>query len=82
MDKIDNEELKKIIAQALDVDENIVTNDTEEGKIEEWDSLGQLSILTSLDSKINGDISKITELGKANSVKLIQEILTKNGFMK
>ena len=82
MDKIDNEELKKIIAQALDVDENIVTNDTEEGKIEEWDSLGQLSILTSLDSKINGDISKITELGKANSVKLIQEILTKKGFMK
>ena len=82
MDKIDNEELKKIIAEALDVDENIVTNDTEEGKIEEWDSLGQLSILTSLDSKINGDISKITELGKANSVKLIQEILTKHGFMK
>ena len=82
MDKIDNKELKKIIAEALDVDENLVTNDAEEGKIEEWDSLGQLSILTSLDSKINGDISKITELGKANSVKLIQEILTNKGFMK
>ena len=82
MDKIDNNELKKIIAEALDVNETLVTNDAEEGKIEEWDSLGQLSILTSLDSKINGDIASIKELGKANSVKLIKEILTKKGFMK
>ena len=82
MDKIDNIELKKIIAEALDVDESLVTNATEEGSIEEWDSLGQLSILTLLDSKIDGDISGISELGKANSVMLIQEILTKKGFMK
>lgn len=82
MDSIDNKELKKIIAEALDVDVNLITNEAEEGQIEEWDSLGQLSILTSLDSKINGDISNITELGKANSVKLIQEILTKKGLMK
>ena len=82
MDKIDNIELKKIIAEALDVDESLVTNATEEGTIEEWDSLGQLSILTLLDSKIDGDISGISELGKANSVMLIQEILTKKGFMK
>tara|TARA_Y100001954_G_C15659408_1_gene526888 strand:+ start:560 stop:799 length:240 start_codon:yes stop_codon:yes gene_type:complete len=79
---MDNIELKKIIAEALDVDESLVTNATEEGTIEEWDSLGQLSILTLLDSKIDGDISGISELGKANSVMLIQEILTKKGFMK
>ena len=82
MNKLDKKLLKSIIAEALDIPVNSVTDESEEGQIEEWDSLGQLSILTSLDSKIDTDISKISELGKANSVKQIEKILNDYGIMK
>ena len=82
MNKLDKKLLKSIIAEALDIPVNSVTDESEEGQIEEWDSLGQLSILTSLDSKIDPDISKISELGKANSVKQIEKILNDYGIMK
>tara|TARA_B100001093_G_C26261934_1_gene773149 strand:+ start:265 stop:513 length:249 start_codon:yes stop_codon:yes gene_type:complete len=82
MNKLDKKLLKSIIAEALDIPVNSVTDESEEGKIEEWDSLGQLSILTSLDSKIDTDISTISELGKANSVKQIEKILNDYGIMK
>ena len=82
MNKLDKKLLKSIIAEALDIPVNFVTDESKEGQIEEWDSLGQLSILTYLDSKIDTDISSISELGKANSVKEIEKILNDHGIMK
>ena len=82
MNKLDKKLLKSIIAEALDIPVNFVTDESKEGQIEEWDSLGQLSILTYLDSKIDTDISSISELGKANSVKQIEKILNDYGIMK
>ena len=75
-------DLLKHIAGALDVEEDLVSLESSSETLEEWDSLGQLSILTSLDSKIDTDISTISELGKANSVKQIEKILNDYGIMK
>ena len=49
--------------------------------MEEWDSLGQLSIISSLDKKFKGKInlSKITNL---NSYKDIKSFLKKKSAMK
>ncbi len=45
--------------------------------IKEWDSLGQLAILTTLDKKFKNKASKLTKLATAESVKEIYSILKK-----
>lgn len=45
--------------------------------IEEWDSLGQLSILTTLDKKFKNKASKLNKLATAETVKEIYSILKK-----
>ena len=50
--------------------------------IEEWDSLGQLSILTTLDKRFKNKVSKLTKLATAESVKDIVSILKKAKLIK
>ena len=45
--------------------------------IEEWDSLGQLAILTTIDKKLKNKTSKLTKLATAETVKDIYAILKK-----
>ena len=46
--KISEQDLKKIISKALNVKLNKITDDLNSNKMEEWDSLGQLSIISQL----------------------------------
>jgi acyl carrier protein len=50
--------------------------------IEEWDSLGQLSILTTLDKRFKNKVSKLTKLATAETVKDIVSILKKAKLIK
>jgi len=50
--------------------------------IEEWDSLGQLSILTTLDKRFKNKASKLTKLATAETVKDIASILKKAKLIK
>ena len=50
--------------------------------IEEWDSLGQLSILTTLDKKFKNKATKLTKLATAETVKDIVSILKKAKLVK
>ena len=79
--KISEQDLKKIISKALNVKLNRITDDLNSNKMEEWDSLGQLSIISSLDKKFKGKInlSKITNF---NSYKNIKSFLKKKLAMK
>ena len=74
--KISEKELKKIISKALNVKLSLITDNTNSDKMEEWDSLGQLSIISSLDKKFSGkiDLSKANNL---NSYKNIKNFLKK-----
>jgi acyl carrier protein len=48
--------------------------------MEDWDSLGQLSILVALDKHFKGKISSLSEIAEANSVPKILTILKKNSI--
>ena len=50
--------------------------------IEEWDSLGQLSILTTLDKRFKNKATKLTKLATAETVKDIVSILKKAKLIK
>ncbi|MDA7838474.1 acyl carrier protein [Candidatus Pelagibacter sp.] len=79
--KISEEDLKKIIAKSLNVKPTKIVNDLNSNKMEEWDSLGQLSIISSLDKKFKGkiDLSKVANL---YSFKDIKNFLKKKSIMK
>lgn len=79
--KISEQDLKKIISKALNINLNKITEDLNSNNIEEWDSLGQLSIISSLDKKFKGkiDLSKIANL---NTYKDIKNFLKKKSAMK
>ena len=42
---------------------------------EEWDSFGHLSLLTAIDTKLDGEVAKISEMSSADSVSKILELL-------
>ena len=69
--KISEIELKQIIAKALNIKVSQVTENLNSNKLEEWDSLGQLSIISSLDKKFKGkiDLSKFSNLDNYKDIK-------------
>lgn len=79
--KISEQDLKKIISKALNVKMNKINDSLNSNKLEEWDSLGQLSIISSLDKKFKGKIN-LTKIANLNSYKDIKSFLKKNSVMK
>tara|TARA_B100000795_G_scaffold243462_1_gene207390 strand:+ start:777 stop:1025 length:249 start_codon:yes stop_codon:yes gene_type:complete len=72
--KITKKDLISLITNALEA-ENQITGESSMDNIPEWDSLGHLSVLTSLDLVTDGKASAISELGDATSVNAIINIL-------
>lgn len=80
MDRISGtEELCSILNSSMEIDTLTVESTMDE--LEEWDSLGHLSILAALDSRLDGKIADIEALAEASSVKAIVEILTEHKLM-
>ena len=76
---MNQEEFLSTIAEALDLE--AITMDGSQENIEEWDSLGHLSILSALDAKLGGEAAKLNELSKANSVKDLYNHLSKKNLI-
>jgi acyl carrier protein len=74
-------ELIGIIENALDVEENSLTIDSTSDDLEEWDSLGHLGILVTLDECFHGKIAGIEEMATASSVKKILQILNDHSLV-
>ena len=51
-------------------------------KMNSWDSLVQLEILSSLDAKLNNRVNKIKNISDVKSVKKILSILKKKSLIK
>jgi len=79
MNKLNEEKLIKIIQEALEID--YITMESISENVDEWDSLGQLNILASLDEVYDGKIGDIMEMAEADSVKKIIQILRHNSLM-
>ena len=50
--------------------------------LDEWDSLGHLSILSAIDQELDGKASKLTALAAATSVSNIIIILEENNLIQ
>ncbi len=70
----------EIIEKALELKPGILKEDSDSERMEDWDSLGQLSILVALDKHFKGKISSLSEMAEANSVPEILTILKKNSI--
>ena len=75
MNQPSSEDLRKLVADALGLDQSIVTLDTSSANQIEWDSLGHLDILQRLEAEFSGITSEYPGLGTAQSIREMVEIL-------
>jgi acyl carrier protein len=71
------EKVIEIVAAALEVAPELITIETDSSEIEEWDSLGQISILAKLDEVFSEVTERIPDLASAVSIKEIHQLLSK-----
>ena len=74
------EQLINEIAAALEIDMACVSPESDSTMIEEWDSLGQISILSRLDSAYDNITERVPDLASAVSVAEIFRLLKANGI--
>jgi len=69
------ERIKEIIADTLGIDIERITDDLAAGDIEEWDSVGNLTIISTIEEELEVDIP-IEDLYELNNIKaIVQEII-------
>ena len=79
---MDEKKFFELIEVALEIKKNTINIDSSSENTENWDSLGQLKILMSLDNLTNGKSAKINELASVNNVKDFLLILKKYKIVK
>lgn len=68
------EKIRKIIAETLNVSEEVITEDLSAGDIEQWDSMGNMAIISTIEERLGLEFP-IEDLFELNSVKaLVEEI--------
>lgn len=70
------ERIKEIIADTLGIDIDRITDDLAAGDIEEWDSVGNLTIISTIEEELEVDIP-IEDLYELNNIKAIVEEIIK-----
>jgi acyl carrier protein len=81
MSKITQSEVIAIIETALEMKSGFLNETTRSEGVENWDSLGQLSILVALDKLFDGKISNLTEMAEADSMPKILDILKQHSLI-
>ena len=79
---IDQNKIIEVVESALALGKGTIDINSSSDNIEKWDSLGQLSILSTMDELFNGKIAEIPDIASANSVKLIVSLLKENNLLK
>ena len=79
---MNSQALYKVVAEALEIDAEKINADTKSEDISEWDSLGQLAILTAVDEAFPNEMSNLDGLGAVTSVKALADILLGAGLLK
>lgn len=70
------ERIKEIIADTLGIDIERITDDLAAGDIEEYDSVGNLTIISTIEEELEVDIP-IEDLYELNNIKAIVEEIIK-----
>ena len=74
-------ELFEQVEDALELEAGSVTMDSSNENIEDWDSLGHITILGNLDEATDGASAEIADLTQATSMEQIVRIMTENGLL-
>jgi len=74
-------ELIEKVEDALELDAGSVSMESSSENIEDWDSLGHITILGMLDDATNGASAEIVDLTQATSMTEIVQIMTDNGLL-
>ena len=80
MAKIHKDEMLAIIEEALEVPKGTMSEQSEIGQVEEWDSVGHLGMLVALDKALGGAVASLQEMATAGSVARVWQILSDNGL--
>jgi acyl carrier protein len=81
VDKRSKSDVIRTIEKALEVRTGSVDESTRAEDVSEWDSVGHLSILASLDKLFGGKVGQVPELASANSVEKILSELEKKSLI-
>jgi len=81
MVKISEKKILETIEKALELKKGCLTLNTTRKNEPKWDSLGHISVLSSLDDIFDGRIAGIEEMGTAKSIRKILWILEKNSLV-
>jgi hypothetical protein len=79
---MDQKKFLLLVSKSLGVKLDKISLNLKFNEIEEWDSIGHLTILSSLDKATKGKSAKIKGLGTQKSLKKIWEILKKKRLTK
>jgi acyl carrier protein len=74
-------ELFEKVEEALELGAGTVSLESSSENIEDWDSLGHITILGMLDDATDGASADIVDLTQATSMAEIVQIMTDNGLL-
>ena len=74
-------DILKIISKILKMSPQKIEKIDDYTKMESWDSLAQLDIISAIDKKLNGRIGKIKNIAEIKSVKKIIFLLKKKSLI-
>ena len=69
------EEFARVVAEGLEVPPESVGPDTDSSEVEQWDSLGHLTLLMHLEKVFDGVTNDMPELAGAGSVREMYDML-------
>lgn len=72
-----DQQIRKIIADVLNVDAAVVTDDLAVGSIPEWDSVGNLAIISTIEQELGIEFP-LDELFDLTSVEAIIDAVNRN----
>lgn len=72
-----DQQIRKIIADVLNVDAAVVTDDLAVGSIPEWDSVGNLAIISTIEQELGVEFP-LEELFDLTSVEAIIDAVNRN----
>ena len=74
-------DILKIISKILKMSPQKIEKIDDYTKMESWDSLAQLDIISAIDKKLDGRIGKIKNIAEIKSVKKIISLLKKKSLI-
>lgn len=77
---ITEDKLLKLISKSLKISTSNISIKSKINEIEEWDSLGHVTVMFAIDKETKGKASKISALNNSKSIKDIYSLLKKNNL--